>query len=32
LIDALCEEDSVDARVPDPAVLSDLASREVILP
>lgn len=32
LIDALCEEGSVDARVPDPAVLSDLASREVILP
>lgn len=32
LIDSLCEEDCVDARVPDPASLSDLAAREVILP
>lgn len=32
LIDSLCEEDCLDTSVPDPATLSDLASREVILP
>lgn len=32
LIEALCEEDCIDARVPDKMTLSDLASRDVILP
>lgn len=32
LIDSLREEDCVDARIPDKVTLSDLASREVILP
>ncbi|MFF1880251.1 hypothetical protein ACFVVC_02115 [Pseudarthrobacter sp. NPDC058196] len=32
LIENLCEEDRIDARVPDQLTLSDLASREVILP
>lgn len=32
LIENLCEEDCIDARVPDQLTLSDLASREVILP
>lgn len=32
LIDSLCKVDCLDTSVPDPATLSDLASREVILP
>lgn len=32
LIENLCEEDCLDARVPDQLTLSDLASREIILP